>query len=645
MEDQNGSDDEPAQTVIAVPTQAATDSSKTRPLAASSAPPLVEVGTATLEEQPFESRYAELHLLGRGGMGEVRLCTDHRIGRQIAMKVVRSGEGSVDDLVPRFVREARVQGQLEHPAIVPVHDLGLNPGGAAYFTMQRVRGETLEQILRGLRKGDAETQAKHTRRRLLAAFSKVCLALDFAHSRGVVHRDVKPANVMLGDFGEVFVLDWGLAKTRGADEAVSDATPESLGDLGSNVETMAGAILGTPGYMAPEQFLQATSPVDGRADVYALGSLLFELLTLKQLHPTSDAQELFERTVQGTSDARPSKRVPEADVPPELEAICVRATAVEPEDRFPTARALSEAVEQYLDGDRDLELRRNLAADHAEKAQTLLAQIRENRGPAIDERKRAMRELSRAIALDPDNPDAMRTLVELMMTLPDELPDEVSRELDDLQVQQVKVGGKAGIPAYLSFNLYLPGVLWMGVKQWLLVAIFTAGTVLAAASSFLVARMKRPHHALAVLAVSSLPIGVIAGLASPFVLVPAIAAANTLVYSLNHTREYRWPIIGVGSLAFVVPLLFEWAGWIPPSYRFVEDGLLLVPRFAWMPELATLALLTIGSFAVIITAALSVAPFRNELDDAQRNIRLQAWHLRQLVPDAALRETVSSSDP
>src|SRR5262245_9400055 len=209
-------------------------------------------------------RYHERDLLGRGGMGEVRLCLDRTIGREVALKVIRQPTGGIDrDLVQRFLREARVQGQLEHPSIVPVHELGTARDGALYFTMKRVRGSTLAEVIEVMRAG-LPMAAAFTRRRLLSAFSTVCLAVDFAHSRGVLHRDLKPGNLMLGDFGEVYVLDWGLAKVRGAEDVpATDGDGDGDGDDGTagrldsallgGAKTAHGDVMGTPGYMAPEQ--------------------------------------------------------------------------------------------------------------------------------------------------------------------------------------------------------------------------------------------------------------------------------------------------------------------------------------------------------------------------------------------------------
>ncbi|KAB2910082.1 MAG: serine/threonine protein kinase, partial [Kofleriaceae bacterium] len=151
-------------------------------------------------------------------MGDVWLALDRRIGREVAVKVARPED---DEDIKRFLREARVQGQLDHPAVVPVHDVGTREDGTVYFTMKRVRGETLATIVGRLAQGDEEARRRYGLRKLLTAFLSACHAVEVAHDHGLVHRDIKPGNVMLGDHGEVYVLDWGLAKVRGTDDVSS----------------------------------------------------------------------------------------------------------------------------------------------------------------------------------------------------------------------------------------------------------------------------------------------------------------------------------------------------------------------------------------------------------------------------------------
>ncbi|MEO8797922.1 MAG: serine/threonine-protein kinase [Polyangiaceae bacterium] len=200
-----------------------------------------------IEAQEFEDRYQSRTKLGEGGMGEVRLCRDGRIGRDVAMKVIRTDRHPSSEMRARFLREVRVQGQLEHPSIVPVYDLGTGKDGETYFTMKRVRGQNLADILDGIRLGDPAAIEQHSQRKLLAAFQSVCLAIEFAHSRGVLHRDLKPTNIMLGAFGEVYVLDWGIAKIMNEDE--SEGPASKVQDSDPSLETQVGAFVGTLGYL------------------------------------------------------------------------------------------------------------------------------------------------------------------------------------------------------------------------------------------------------------------------------------------------------------------------------------------------------------------------------------------------------------
>ncbi len=206
-----------------------------------------------MEEDTLVERYRSIELLGRGGMGEVNRSLDTRIGREVAIKTMRVEEGQGDVPASRFLREARVQALLEHPAIVPVYDIGFEHG-TPYFAMKRVRGETLLDILERTRTLSKTQRANVTRHRLLSAFVTVCLAMDYAHERGVVHRDLKPDNIMLGAHGEVYVLDWGVAKVLPPKAGMGRAsTADMTTDDGD--ETRPGDMVGTPGYMSPEQVL------------------------------------------------------------------------------------------------------------------------------------------------------------------------------------------------------------------------------------------------------------------------------------------------------------------------------------------------------------------------------------------------------
>ena len=402
-------------------------------------------------------RYDKRRLLGAGGMGDVNLCADAWIGREVAMKVLRQAEDASDTARVRFLREARVQGQLEHPSVVPVYDLGVAASGSTFFTMKRVKGRTLEEILVGLRDGDAEVTHEYSRRKLLAAISRVCLTVAFAHQRGVIHRDLKPANIMFGDFGEVYVLDWGVAKISGV--ADLDLTDVLSGDETEAAQTAAGSLIGTPGYMAPEQARGDNDAISPQSDVYALGAMLFEVLTLQPLHRGPTITALLASTMKGV-EASPRACAPDLDVAPELDDICVRATALSAEDRYAGAKEMADAIDDYLDGQRDAEHRAQLAARHLESARRALST--KDEGPEGDAaRTRAMREVTRALALQPDNTDALRLLMEWVSDSSTELSSEAEEALKEVEQKDRVRAARRGALAYMSWYLLTPFIIWM----------------------------------------------------------------------------------------------------------------------------------------------------------------------------------------
>jgi serine/threonine-protein kinase len=248
-------------------------------------------------------RYEVHELLGRGGMGAVYRATDRILQRDVALKVLPM-ELDQEEIVRRLDREARVLASLEHPGIVAVHDAGALGDGRPFYSMRLVRGRRLDEQAR------AEGRGQRLRR-----FLAVCDTVSFAHSRGVIHRDLKPSNIMVGEFGEVLVLDWGVAKVSGeAAEASGTAFQPASGD-----RTGDGVTVGTPGFMAPEQSSATRGTIDARADVYGLGALLKELLG-------------------GES------------IPAPMRAIVARATATSVTSRYPTVDALAADVRAWLDG-------------------------------------------------------------------------------------------------------------------------------------------------------------------------------------------------------------------------------------------------------------------------------------------------------
>jgi tRNA A-37 threonylcarbamoyl transferase component Bud32 len=295
------------------------------------------------------TRFQRLHKHAAGGIGQVWLARDNHLDRDVALKELRPDKSGDDRLRLRFLAEARITGRLEHPGIVPVYELAQTETGP-FYVMRFVHGRTLSADIQAYhRKLRAEQAGTLDLNALLQAFVNICQAVAFAHSRNVIHRDLKSANVILGDFGEVMVLDWGLAKfvhetDAHMEEAASSAAPVPL----SSELTMAGQVLGTPAYMAPEQAAAGLARVDFRSDVYGLGAILYEILTGKPPFTSGPAltiQELL-RKVREEEPPRPRELCP--GVPRALEGICLRALAKKPEDRHASAADIAHDVQCWL---------------------------------------------------------------------------------------------------------------------------------------------------------------------------------------------------------------------------------------------------------------------------------------------------------
>lgn len=602
----------------------------------------------TVDPSPvsFETggRYGLRRVLGVGGMGEVRLCTDAWVGRDVAMKVMRIGAGS-QPARARFVREARVQGQLEHPSVVPVYDLGKNAAGEDFFTMKRVNGLTLEEILAGLRDDVPELAATHTRRKLLHAMSQVCLAVAYAHSRGVVHRDIKPANVMLGDFGEVYVLDWGIAKIRGVADLGADGAIS--GEAGSLLQTEVGALVGTPGYMSPEQARGDTDSLGPASDVYSLGAVLFELLSLQPLHRGSTVAALVASTLTQQPVA-PSAWAPEAGIPPELDAICLRATALAATERFESAREMHEAIERYLDGERDAERRRELAKSHLDRARDALGMAAQGGVEAAKHRDEGMRELSRALALDPTDAAALRLITDLVLRGSDELPPEAEIELKAVELRDRTVAARRNVRSLLAWLTAVPVMAWMGVKSTVAAGLFAAAWILVFGITAWIAKTGRsePRYMRVALVANFTLVMAVSTLFGPFVFAPAMAAimASAFVVGIRANATTRRAVAFLSFTAVFLPAGAQWLGWIPASYAF-EDGVIkiLPVMLGFAPEPA--AVMLVGATAVqLLLSAILVGQATDALVGAERRNFSRAWRLRQLVPAAGLSEPPPALD-
>ncbi len=573
-------------------------------------PPSARGGVIIAEDPTRASGvYAFGEVLGRGGMGEVLLAHDRRIGRDVAVKRLRSGAPTQDE-IDRFLREARIQARLDHPSIVPVYELGRDGAGRPYFTMKRLSGTTLADIL---------ARRSATRQRLLRAFVEVCRAVDFAHARGVVHRDLKPGNIMLGEYGEVYVLDWGAARVTG--DAAGGVVTADVDTLEGSAP--AGQVLGTPGYMAPEQLRH---PEVGRAaDVYSLGAILFELLAGEPLHPRASA---IPSTLSSGTVTSPSSRRPDRAIAPELDALCTAMLVAEPKLR-PTARRCAEGIEEFLDGDRDLERRRTMAIDlvwHARAAY--------DAGLPAD----AMRAASRALALDPGAGGAAEIVTRLMLEPPRELPPEVGEGLRRTDADGISRHARAAIPGYLLIAAFLPIIIWNGVLSWSVVLGATAlALVLALAAWWLVRGPDRSFRWMVIYAL---------GNALLLAMLTRVSGTNTFVTALvsfitasviTYPAFLRRPVVLIAMMlgSFLVPLGLEVIGAIPATWQFVDGGLLTrghAMRIEGPPALATVVL---ASTATVVMAGIQSVKLARANRDAQHRLVIQAWHLAQLLPAPA----------
>lgn len=294
----------------------------------------------TAKETP---RYEVRGEHGRGGMGRILAVWDWRMLREVALKELLPGESAGQSrVIARFLREARITGRLQHPSIIPVHEIGVGENGALYYTMKLVRGRTLRDAIKSSPGIDA-------RMKLLPHFLGLCQAIAYAHAHGVIHRDIKPSNVMIGEFGETQVIDWGLAKeVRHAESPGQSGLPTGDDENGGEL-TMAGQLLGTPHYMAPEQAAGRHTELDERADVYSLGAVLYELLTGSRPYQASTGLEVLRMAATEPPDAA-EQLCPEA--PAALVAVCRRAMDREPAARYATAAELAEEITLFQAGAR-----------------------------------------------------------------------------------------------------------------------------------------------------------------------------------------------------------------------------------------------------------------------------------------------------
>jgi serine/threonine-protein kinase len=304
-------------------------------------------------------RYSAKRTLGAGGMGEVVLAADSDIGRDVAVKylLAKNDQGSL----ARFVDEIRIVGSLEHPNIVPIHDVGVTDDSRYFFVMKHVEGETLEHIIERLAAGDPAYHARFTFTARIELFLALLRGLAFAHARGYVHRDIKPANVMVGQYGEVVLMDWGIAKRCGAPAEARSAKTIEDEDAAADpttardrlYTTRRGALVGTPAYMSPEQ-ARAEVDIDARSDVYSACALFYELVSLRHYLPGSHTT-LSSLLVAIASDTpgftfHDTSHPMQGPPPAELLHFLAKGLRKDPAERYESAREMIDVLEAALDG-------------------------------------------------------------------------------------------------------------------------------------------------------------------------------------------------------------------------------------------------------------------------------------------------------
>lgn len=294
-------------------------------------------------------RYRDFKPLTQGGEAILRTCVDENLGRTVVMKTLQPQFQNLETYQKRFLREARVTAQIPHPCTIPVYELSRDSEGNAYFTMKKLRGRDLSDILDRIAENDADTIRKYPIPELLQVLVKCAQCLSFAHNQGVIHRDMKPANIMIGDYGEIMVLDWGLAKVSNLrdDDEVDQLIRSGQQTIPGRL-TGRGDVQGTPFYMSPEQAVE-TGNVDERSDIFNMGVILFEVLTGQSFMSGRNFREIRKKLTDDPPRS-PRTAAPERKISHQLNAICVKAIQVNPDDRYQKMALFEQDLRAALSG-------------------------------------------------------------------------------------------------------------------------------------------------------------------------------------------------------------------------------------------------------------------------------------------------------
>ncbi|MCE9580650.1 MAG: serine/threonine protein kinase [Deltaproteobacteria bacterium] len=545
----------------------------------------------------LQDRFTLGEQLGAGGMGTVVEAHDREVGRTVAVKRLVA----IDDArqVALLAEEARIQGRLDHPAIPAVFELGRDRDGRAGFAMRRVGGTTLSTILAERNAGTTT----HSTERLLRIFADACQAIAHAHTRGVLHCDLKPSNVMVDADDRVYVIDWGIATLYGADR-----------------EAVARRTGGTLGYMAPEQ-LEGSAPLGPALDVYALGCILFEILAREPLHLRSEG---LLRSVLAGADGRPSQRKGGAGTSAPLDAICQRATARAPADRYASAGELAREVTDWLDLERDGALREQLGAAHLAAASAALAE------GTVDGRERALGLASRAVALTPHDPAAAALVRTLLAD--DDIPVGARAEIAELDRKDERELARAAAWSYLGFLLF-PLINLVQGHADLAATLLTLGAWLGLEVLAIAAMRGRGPSAWLWWSVALLTVEctVFSRYLSPFLVTPALTAL-TAAGAMMHPRIRRGPLV-VAALALptLAPFALELSGWLARTVEIDHGRLYLRSAVSEVHRTTTMLGMLATSIALLLVAAVIGRLVAVPAHRARRQLAAQAWHLEHLV--------------
>lgn len=297
--------------------------------------------------------YEKYHVrdkIAEGGMGSIHKVYDKNLNRSSVLKIILPKIQEDPALFRQFIKEAQITARLEHPNIIPVHDIGIIDGDRLHFAMKEVHGETLATILRHIKDGSRDHSERFTYYALLTVYRKICDAVAFAHSLGILHRDIKPENIMVGGFGEVLLMDWGIAKLISDEEIeLPEQIDAAFTSVASSESTQAGVVKGSPAFMSPEQARGLVNEIDERSDIFLLGSTLYNIATLHAPYTGNDIEETLRNAQQGNLIGA-ALRAPDRDIPRELLRIIEKAMAIDPDQRYANAELLIKDIDALLEG-------------------------------------------------------------------------------------------------------------------------------------------------------------------------------------------------------------------------------------------------------------------------------------------------------